>query len=392
MTHQYFEDIVPSAVAHARERVALTREQLVEEVNRYLRRLRSDTISTGDVESWETGERGMTPHETYAFTKVTMFPYHALFDEQPPTEALADFRNAPGSQTPNLDYKTHKHLFQFNNFYELAKELDARIGAPEYTGIPIADGRTIARVASQMRDVLDVSEDVQSAWDGDKEAYEEWKRRIEMLGIFVISLPLNINQLRGASRWDQGGPPAVLISTADLPSARNFTLLHELAHLAHRQQQDALCDPVVAAHSTERRMNEIAAEALVPADWVKRETADAPKGIPFKAWPLGDRQRLRGTFNVSNQMLGIRLTELGITPSSGYANNGWSTGNAVFRGITGPRPTRAERYRRYLGRPLVDLLRRALDRNSVGPGEVLKHWIRDIKWDELWQVAGYETD
>ena len=69
-------------------------------------------------------------------------------------------------------------------------------------------------------------------------------------------------------------------------------------------------------------MNEIAAEALVPADWVKRETADAPKGIPFKAWPLGDRQRLRGTFNVSNQMLGIRLTELGITPSSGYANNG----------------------------------------------------------------------
>ena len=56
MTHQYLEDIVPSTVAHARERVALTREQLVEEVNRYLRRLRSDTISTGDVESWETGE------------------------------------------------------------------------------------------------------------------------------------------------------------------------------------------------------------------------------------------------------------------------------------------------------------------------------------------------
>ena len=392
MTHQYFEDIVPSAVAHARERVALTREQLVTEVNRYLKRLHSDMISSCDVESWETGERGMTPLETYAFTKVTMFPYYALFDEQPPTEPLADFRQAPGSQTPNLDYKTHKHLFQFNNFYELAKELDARIGAPEYTGIPIADGRTIARVASEMRDVLDVSVDVQSAWDGDKEANEEWKRRIEMLGIFVISLPLNISQLRGASRWDQGGPPAVLISTADLPSARNFTLLHELAHLAHRQQQDALCDPVVAVHSSERRMNEIAAEALVPADWVKHETANAPEGIPFKAWPLKDRQRLRDKFNVSNQMLGIRLTELGITPSSGYSNNGWSQGNTVFRSAAGPRPNRAERYRRYLGQPLVDLLSRALNGGAIGEGEALKHWLRDITLNELWEVAGYGTD
>ena len=392
MTHQYLEDIVPSVVTHARERVALTRQQLVTEVNRYLKRLDSDAISSNDVESWETGERGMTPHETYAFTKVTMFPFYALFDEQPPAEPLTDFRGAPDRQTPKLDYKTHKHLFQFNNFYGLAKELDARIGAPEYTGVPIADGRTIAGVASQMRDVLDVSEDVQRAWDGDKEAYEEWKRRIEKLGIFVISLPLNVSQIRGASRWDPGGPPAILISTVDLPSARIFTLLHELAHLAHRQQHNALCDPVAAEHLAERRMNQLAAEAMVPAEWARRETVDAPKGIPFKEWPLKDRQRLRSTFNVSNQMLGIRLTELRITPSSGYVNNGWSRGYAVFRGSAGPRPRRADRYRRYLGQPLVDLLSRALNSGAVGEGEALKHWLKDITLDDLWSVAGEEID
>lgn len=392
MTHAYIEDVLPSAVTYARERVSLSPEQLVEEVNRHLKRLRSDTISPHDVAAWEKGQRGMSWQETYAFTKVTMIPYYTLFDAQPPAEPLTDFRSAPDSRAAKLDYKTHKQLFRFNSFYELAKELDARVGAPEYSTIPIADGQTISRAASQLRGSLAVIEKVQSAWTSDNEAYEEWKLRIEKLGIFVISLPLNINQMRGASRWDPGGPPAILISTADLPSARSFTLLHEFAHLAHRQQQNALCDPVVARHATERRMNEIAAEALVPTEWLRHETVDSPQGTPFKSWPLKERQRLHTTFNVSNQMMGIRLTELGITPSSGYANNGWSKGNAVFRGGSGPRPTRAERYRRYLGQPLVDLLRRALDRNSVGAGEVLKHWIKDLRWDELGRVAGYEVN
>ena len=392
MTHHHTENVVPRAVKHARERVALSPEQLVQEVNRHLKRLRSNSISPNDVEAWEAGQRGMSWQETYAFTKVTMFPYYALFDSQQPAETLTDFRSAPGTQVQDLDYKTHKQLFRFNSFYELAKELDARVGAPEYTGVPIADGQAVVRAASQLRESLVVKESVQSAWRNDDEAFNQWKLRIENLGIFVISLPLNVNQIRGASRWDPGGPPAILISTADLPSAKSFTLLHELAHLAHRQQQNALCDPVAAGRAEEKRMNRIAAESLAPAWWVQLETADSPRDIPFKSWPLKEKQRLRGIFNVSNQMMGIRLTELGITPSSGYTTDGWSKGNAVFRGGSGPRPTRAERYRRYLGRPLIALLRRALDRNSVGAGEVLKHWIRDLRWDELGRVAGYEIN
>ena len=92
----YLGDVVPSALEHARTRVALTRNELVEKVNRILKRMGEDLISGGDVESWESGGRGMTWSEAYAFTKVTMSPFNALFQTQPPPEPLTDYRSPPG--------------------------------------------------------------------------------------------------------------------------------------------------------------------------------------------------------------------------------------------------------------------------------------------------------
>ena len=386
----YLGDVVPSALEHARTRVALTRDELVEKVNRILKRMGEDLISSGDVDSWESGGRGMTWSEAYAFTKVTMSPFNALFQTQPPPEPLTDYRSPPGGQPRELDYRSHGHLYQFNNFYEMAKELCGRMGVAENINIPVSKGNTANQIATEIRRVLGVDENVQSGWTSDDQAFDEWKRRIEDVGVFVISLPLDIEILRGASRWDNGGPPAILVSTSDLPSAKCFTLLHELAHLANRGTGISLCDPVWDDHLTEKLMNQIAAEALVPAHWVRRETSTSSGRSEFVSWPHSERTRLRGLFNVSRQMLGQRLTELGITTNSGYVHNGWARGNGRFGGSRGKQLKKAERYRRYLGEPLVGLLREGLDRNSVGPGEVLKHWLTDIKWHDLWKVAGNE--
>ena len=390
MAEQYIKGIVPSTVAHARIRVALSRDELVKKVNPHLKRLDHQLISPRDVDAWENGKRGMTWSETYAFTKVTMFPFGALFHEELPPEPLTDFRSPPGGQPRELDYKAHQHLQQFSDFYELAKELCGRVGMAESINVPVGQDRQTHQIAAAVRRTLGVDEAVQSGWESDVAAATEWQRRIEKIGVFVISLPLDMEKLRGASRWDPGGPPAVLISTSDLPSARSFTLLHELAHLTHRNSENAMCDPLASESPVERRMNQVAAEALVPAEWIRRETANAPRTIPFKSWPSSERVRLHNIFNVSNQMLGIRLTELGITPSSGYANEGWAKGNRGFGGGTGRRMTKAQRFQRYLGQPLVQMLRKALDRGSVGEGEVLKHWIKGVKVHDLWKVAGYE--
>ena len=390
MAEQYIKGIVPSAVAHARTRVALSRDLLANKVNPILRRMGDEPISSNEIEAWEDGKRGMTWSETYAFTKVTMFPFGALFHGDPPPEPLTDFRSPLGGQPRELDYKAHQHLQQFSDFYELAKELCGRVGMAESINVPVGQVRQTHQIAAAVRRTLGVDQAVQSGWGSDHEAFTEWQRRVEQIGVFVISLPIDIEKLRGASRWDAGGPPAILISTSDLPSAKSFTLLHELAHLTDRNSENTLCDPLAGENSAEKRMNEIAAESLVPAEWIRHETSNAHKTIPFKAWPTSERLRLHDIFNVSNQMLGIRLTDLGITPSSGYANQGWSKGNRGFGGSTGKRMTKAQRYQRYLGQPLVHMLRTALDRGSVGPGETLKHWLTGVKWHDLWRIAGYE--
>ena len=384
----------PSMLAYARTRAALSLPEAAMRLSKILKAPWKDsrewTVTEADIQAWESGTRPLNSSQVWAVCKVYMYPYSGLVQDTPIIEPSTDFRASPGGERRPLGYESRRQLHRFDRYYELAEELGGRLGASETFDVPIAGRRDTSQIASMIRSALRVDEATQASWHGDDQAFEQWKRRIEDLGVYVFSLPLEVRELRGASRWDAGGPPAILAGTSDPPTAKSFTLIHEFAHLADADNRNALCDPTVEDHATERRVNQIAAQTLVPAEWARRETSSSPKGMAFKEWPLQERQRLRAVFNVSNQMLGNRLTELGITSSNGYANTDWPTGRLAFGRGGGKGLTKAERFRRYLGQPLVGMLRRALEVNAVGEGEVLKHWLDELKLDDLWNVVQHD--
>lgn len=375
-------EIDPAALRYARERVSLSREELAKRMSTYIGKYRDIIISPEDIQQWESGARGMTSVETLAATEVCMFPFYALFDKERPSEPLTDFRTPPSGERSTIDYNTHQQFHRFNNFYEMVKDLSQRMGETENTNLPIANKEPAIEVANSLRNSLAVDHHTQHSWKDEDVALDEWKKRISQLGIFIFSLPLNIQQVRGASRWDPGAPPAILISTGDLPSARAFTLMHELAHLAHRNVQGSICDPSEnTRHTQEYRMNRIAAEILVPEYWIKQETINHPDSQVFKEWTNAERNRLTSIFKVSNQMMGIRLKELGIVQDDGYSTSAWGTGRFFFKKGAKrkkPSPKKHERYRSYLGERAISLLRRALQQDKITIGEVVKTYL-DVK-------------
>ena len=381
--------IEPNALRYARERVSLSRCELAKRMDSHIRGYRGLSVDSEAVELWESGSKGMTSVETWAATEVCMFPFYALFEKEPPPEPFSDFRSAVAGHKEEIDYTTHRQLYRFERFYELVSDISSRLGESETINVPTAlMDEPINAVARRLRESLGVSEFMQSAWVNEETALSAWKSRVSELGVFVFSLPLNIKQIRGASRWDDGAPPAVLISTSDVYSARSFTLMHELAHLMHRHHARPICDP---SRDTERgdesRMNRIAAEVLVPEQWVIRETDDHRFPMSFKEWPVYERVRLSKIFGVSNQMMGIRLKELGVVHDDGYRSSALGSG-AFFSG-KGTRkkrtPLKHERYRSYLGTRATDLLKRALASNQISFGEIVKHYI-DVKTETVEQI------
>ena len=381
-------DIVPSAALFARERVSLTREELVSKVNPYLRRMEQSTITQTDIELWESGSRGMTWGESYAFTKATMFPFAALFKNEPPEEPLKDFRAPPGGKPRDLSYADQRHIHQFTNFYELVTELQARLGESETTRVTIATGKSTKQIASDFRTTLGVTTEAQASWQDERHAIAEWTERVSRCGVFVFTLPFDLDVLRGAARWDTGGPPAIALSTQDRSPARIFTLIHELAHLSHRHSGGYLCDTRIEDNQTEARMNRIAAETLVPEEWVREIASSLEFRQSLKSSPRATRTVLKQTFKVSSQMLGIRLQELGIVESSGYSRTGFEKPMfSAKAGATRPRRSMSELFHGYLGNKAVALLESALDTNLVGEGEILDYFPSNLKLDDLWEIV-----
>ena len=116
-----------------------------------------------------------------------------------------------------------------------------------------------------LRRWVSVSLAKQLDWNSLKEALDEWRRKLEDLGVLVMQLRLGSGEFRGFSVFDEFAP-IMAINTADNQQARVFTLFHELAHLASRTDVACLARPFDSDHDAdlERWCEEVASAVLLP--------------------------------------------------------------------------------------------------------------------------------
>jgi Zn-dependent peptidase ImmA (M78 family) len=175
---------------------------------------------------------------------------------------------------------------------------------------------------------------------------------------------MDVDEVRGLSKWERGGPPAVLINAADSVAARIFTLMHEYAHLVvSHAERPFVCDPSQAARGVERVANRIAAAALLPKQLIEPLVVAGERDLAYGDWPPGFRASLRRALHVSHPVIGIRLTDLGLAAGPGRTKSFWRAGGGF--GLS--RLTMGQRYRKYLGARTMSLAAAALADGRLDP-------------------------
>lgn len=371
-------DIPPNLLREARTRLSLSLDEAAELCEKLTAAPAGTCASLG---KWESGSIPVTLEVAELLSDLYLVPFTAWFQEKLPVDPVLDFRKRPGTQ--KLAYESRRQLAGFDRAYTTVQRALVTLGELEEASTPILptaprhEGEDDPeRLGALMRRALDLTDDIQLQWANQDAAQSELRRLIEAAGVFVFEMPFPLYDIRAAARWDDAGPAAILLNSSDAPAARMFSLLHEYAHLARRATANAtlICDPSEATTdrnsilSEERMANRAAAAALVPSTLLDLVLpSNLPAGA-FDSWPSQLRSRVRNTFHVSQEVIGIRLFQLKRTPAPRW-HPIWRKRQEDARGRSLPG---TERIKRRLGMRGSDVVRRALNARAVSAAEVAR--------------------
>lgn len=253
--------INPNMLTWARDRAQLSMDMLAQKLN----------VKQEKIEAWERGEKHPTFKQAQNFAEKTHIPFGYLYLPNPPDEVLPlpDLRTIGGQQParPSAELIDMVHIVMRRQewFAEYLKEQGVernpyvgRFNTTSEVNVVVNDMRAVLRVSAHPN---------RGRWE---DYFNLLVERIENAGILVMrqgfigahSRPLSVAEFRGFAIFDLIAP-VIFINQADAPSAKLFSLIHELAHIW--TGKSGISD---AHHATQRQeeiqCNAIAAEFLAP--------------------------------------------------------------------------------------------------------------------------------
>lgn len=254
--------INPEMLAWAQERARLSPTALADKLK----------ISEEKLNAWGTGEKPLTFKQAKTFADKTYIPFGYLYLKKPPVEQLLlpDLRTIGGEQPqrPSAELLDIVKIVMQRQAWYLEYMKDQLINAPAVTG-QFTIRHSVEQIVDNIQQVLGVApHPVRGTWE---DYYRDLVNRIEAVGVLVMregyikhwTRPLNVGEFRGFAIADELAS-VIFINHADVPSARLFTLIHELCHIwlgvsgvsdgdpKNNRREEVLC-------------NAVAAEFLVPS-------------------------------------------------------------------------------------------------------------------------------
>lgn len=293
---------------------------------------------------WERGDNVPTTIQLMDIAKYLDRTPAFFYLNEPPIEEwpLSEFRtinNLPfGKGSPKLIgaiREAKRNRSTLIELYDAQNKIPDRI--PELNLIT----GTNKELAKKIRDWLGVSIEDQKSWRSSSEALTKWKNCIENKDIYIVQFPfVEVDECRGFAIAENTFP-IIGINPKDSYNARIFTLIHELAHILFKSSV-LINDPLDSYFGSETRLeqtcNELAAEILVPNEFLKIEYNEAKVHVK-------EVKRLSRLFCVSGYVLLIRLrnekliteeefrdlrSEFSFYDSSGQGSN---SGNSYYNQI-----------------------------------------------------------
>ncbi|TFB44913.1 ImmA/IrrE family metallo-endopeptidase [Pseudomonas sp. F01002] len=291
----------PSLLTWSRERAGLSTEQVAKKL----------PVKPDRVEEWEAGETKPTFLQAQKWASLAHVPFGFLFLQQPPVEQLPlpDLRTVGGvaPQRPSLELlDTVRDSIRKQDWY--LEYLQHQEHQPLVFVGRFNSRSQVAEVVDDIRRILGVNPDVARL------DYDKYSRALieaaEAAGILVmrsgIALgnthrKLEVSEFRGFA-ISNAYVPVVFVNSSDAPTARLFTLLHELAHIWIGSS--GVSDGNTAnGRDEERFCNAVAGEFLAPEAQF-RALWDADVNWEDNLAPLATR------FHISKLAIGRRALDL----------------------------------------------------------------------------------
>lgn len=230
------------------------------------------SVTEEKLQAWEDGEKRPTFKQAQNFATKTYIPFGFLFLQQVPAEEvpLPDLRTVGGDRPehPSVELlDIVKTVMRRQAWYkDYVKE--QWLAPSEVVGL-FTVNHTVDDIVANIRQTLGVADHPKrGTWE---DYYRDLVARIESSGTMVMregffkhhTRPFQVNEFRGFAIADEIAP-IIFVNHADVPSARLFTLIHELCHIwlgvtgisdgspSNHRKEEVLC-------------NAVAAEFLVPS-------------------------------------------------------------------------------------------------------------------------------
>ncbi len=169
-------------------------------------------------------------------------------------------------------------------------------------------------LAEKSRSHLNICVEMQSNWENEKTALENWRYHIQENGIFVFKDAFKDDLVDGFCLLHKEFP--VIYLNNSRPSVRQiFSLFHELGHIL--VGKSGITPNITGSIKTksedlERFCNQFASEFLVPSK-------DFEKRLNFSEYDDMEIQELAKFYKVSNTVILLKLIDFGILPQEIYS-------------------------------------------------------------------------
>ena len=297
--------------------------------------------------------------KTYKRTIATL-----LLKDPPPEKPLpADRRTVDSREVGNFHEKTiiavRRARALAHSFVELKKEFGLSIPRFQYRA---SLNDSPASVAARMRREWGLNE--VRELENINLALEAYIEKAESLGVAVFQLSLTQDGLRGFSIVDDAIPIIGIKRGSEQPTAKIFTLFHELGHII--LNEGGLCDlNIYTNQRIEKWCNAFAAEILIPSSELL-QTELVRKGNGGPAWSKNDLIELGKIFHVGPLAVLRSLLENNLTTPVYYKSRHEAWNKPSFGRSKNPEGRNlAKETINEKGRTYVSLAFSAFDQNRI---------------------------
>ncbi len=331
--------------------------------------------------AWEKGERQPTLRQVEALAGFLHRPLSVFFLPRPPQmpPLAAEYRHLPdvepGHESPEFRLAIRQMVARRETTLNLMGEVGETV--PEFR-LSAHLREAPAEVGRRLREAIRIPAEAQLGWASEWEAWREWRAAIENLGVLVFQfIRVSLGEARGLSLLRMPMPVAA-INGKEIPEAKSFTLLHEVAHLmlatgneevsAAREKRtgDAWLD-------VERFAESVAGHALLPEEALRAVLVDLH--MEGAEWDIENVRRVARRFRVTPLATATRLREAGVLSWDQYRRWRalWEAHVAKLPPRRGGFATPMEKAVNRAGRPFAQLVLEALDSNRITPVEASRY-------------------